>query len=190
MTSSSPPPPPPPADQALEIRGFRIAGVHYWQGNWNFNFWTNLGAVSAPSELTYFGRLQTDRIFQLLAREIVLSVPVDVLSGNDRSGSDGGDSKALFSLAVRNAHPWRFMSPQPTPDPPVGFGLCYAPPRANAQYWIMVPSAFLARSRPGTAHIRASSHKAGRAAIKIKGNGNRGLGVAATVPKGLSRSEA
>ena len=32
----------PPADQALELPGFRVAGVHYWQGNWNYNFWTNL----------------------------------------------------------------------------------------------------------------------------------------------------
>ena len=31
----------PPADEALKIPGFRLAGVHYWEGNWNFNFWTN-----------------------------------------------------------------------------------------------------------------------------------------------------
>ena len=32
----------PPADQALELPEFRVSGVHYWQGKWNFNFWTNL----------------------------------------------------------------------------------------------------------------------------------------------------
>ena len=31
----------PPADEALKLPGFRLAGVHYWQGNWSFNFWAN-----------------------------------------------------------------------------------------------------------------------------------------------------
>jgi len=30
------------ASTALGVPGFRIAGVYYWQGHWNYNFWTNV----------------------------------------------------------------------------------------------------------------------------------------------------
>lgn len=41
----------PPADEALELPGFRLAGVHYWQGNWNFNFWTNFKVNRVDDDL-------------------------------------------------------------------------------------------------------------------------------------------
>ena len=41
----------PPADEALKLSGFRVAGVHYWQGNWNFNFWTNFKVNQLDDDL-------------------------------------------------------------------------------------------------------------------------------------------
>lgn len=41
----------PPADEALKLPEFRLAGVHYWQGNWNFNFWTNFKVNQIDDDL-------------------------------------------------------------------------------------------------------------------------------------------
>ena len=57
----------PPADQALALPGFRVARVHYWQGKWNFNFWTNLKASRIDDD---FGRIR-DHGFNT----ILLTVP-------------------------------------------------------------------------------------------------------------------
>lgn len=46
---------------------FRAAGVHYWQGNWNYNFWSNL----KPARLDVDFR----RIRELNFNTVIVSVP-------------------------------------------------------------------------------------------------------------------
>jgi hypothetical protein len=54
------------ADALLDPR-FRIAGVHFWQGNWNYNFWSNLRTSRVRDDLR--------RIRSLGFNTIVLTVP-------------------------------------------------------------------------------------------------------------------
>jgi hypothetical protein len=46
---------------------FRITAVHFWQGNWNYTFWSNLRLAAAASELR--------RIRSLGFNAIVLTIP-------------------------------------------------------------------------------------------------------------------
>ena len=39
-----------PARVALRRRAFRIAAVHYWQGHWNYNFWSNVDPDAAHAD--------------------------------------------------------------------------------------------------------------------------------------------
>ena len=57
----------PLAAEALGDPRFRIAGVHFWQGNWNYNFWSNLRLGSLGKDLR--------RIRNLGFNTIVLTIP-------------------------------------------------------------------------------------------------------------------
>lgn len=56
-----------PAARALRTRGFRIAAVHFWQGNWNYDFWSNLDVDVLAADFA--------RIRALGFNAIVLDVP-------------------------------------------------------------------------------------------------------------------
>ena len=61
------PGPPQTGAQVLRDPAFRVAGVHYWQGNWNYNFWSNLRLAAVPEDLR--------RIRDLHFNAIVMTVP-------------------------------------------------------------------------------------------------------------------
>jgi hypothetical protein len=46
---------------------FRAAGVHYWQGNWNYNFWSNLKPARLDADFR--------RIRELNFNTVIVSVP-------------------------------------------------------------------------------------------------------------------
>ena len=41
-----------PAAEALRFPEFRISGAFCWQGNWNYNLWSNFTAAAVDAELT------------------------------------------------------------------------------------------------------------------------------------------
>ena len=51
-------------------------------------------------QLPDFGHLQADRILELLVREIVLAVKVDMLPRDDRTRPDGGNQVLLPFLVL------------------------------------------------------------------------------------------
>jgi hypothetical protein len=57
----------PTAKDALATPDFRITAVHFWQGNWNYTFWSNLKPAQVASDLR--------RIHALGFNAIVLTIP-------------------------------------------------------------------------------------------------------------------
>lgn len=64
----------PPARIALETPGFRVAAVHYWQGNWNYNFWSSLKESRLDSDFR--------RIRALSFNTVITSVPWGYFQSN------------------------------------------------------------------------------------------------------------
>lgn len=86
-----------PAAEVLRDPRFRITGVHFWQGNWNYNFWSNLRVGTLADDLR--------RIRELGFNTIVLTVPWGVFQTDaDPPRYDAG---AYDHLALVLDEAWR-----------------------------------------------------------------------------------
>jgi hypothetical protein len=86
-----------PAVAALRDPHFRIAGVHFWQGNWNYNFWSNLRLGSLTDDLR--------RIRALGFNTIVLTVPWGVFQTDADPPRYDDDAYRRLTLVLDAA--WR-----------------------------------------------------------------------------------
>lgn len=86
-----------PAPEALRDPRFRIAGVHFWQGNWNYNFWSNLRVGSLGEDLR--------RIHGLGFNTIVLTVPWGIFQTDADPPRYDPDAFERLGLVVDEA--WR-----------------------------------------------------------------------------------
>ena len=58
-----------PAAAALRARDFRVACVHYWQGQWNYNFWSNLDPAQLHDDFAQFpGHWKDGKLYSVITR--------------------------------------------------------------------------------------------------------------------------
>lgn len=88
---------PRPAAEALRDPRFRITGVHFWQGNWNYNFWSNLRVGTLGDDL--------QRIRALGFNTIVLTVPWGVFQTDADPPRYDPDAYDRLALVLDEA--WR-----------------------------------------------------------------------------------